>query len=354
MEKILVLSDCEGPLTKDDNAFKLTEALAERCGLGAEVGRKFFERMSVVDDIWGDFGKVRQIDPTYSSGHTLKVILPFFKAMGANREIVEKLSADTLMVVPNVKKAIAKLRKIAEVFIISTSYDFYLKSFCRATQFPFKNVRCTRVKRFNEAPTLEINTFHLLGFMEEVAAMPVIKYDRKDGKPIKEHSQYYERITDFIWKYVYKTDSGLLMKQVIPVGQKQKAQAVAEITKKLGYPGDRTMYVGDSQTDVQAVKMVKERGGLTMMFNGKGPVCAQSDLMYIGENALCISCIADYFARAGKNDVIKFFDPPMGRLLLDEYGEIIGSVTPESLPQLEEWSVAKRKKFRGVHIGSLT
>ena len=116
----------------------------------------------------------------------------------------------------------------------------------------------------------------------------------------------------------------------------------------MGVPKEKIMYVGDSQTDVQVVEWLKGEG-LTIMFNGKGRVCYLSDIMYIGEDAGTIEWLADYFATAGRQAILDWYRTPRGFL-----GHLIATVTPENAKDLEEESVKKRKKFRGVAIGELT
>jgi energy-converting hydrogenase A subunit R len=107
------------------------------------------------------------------------------------------------------------------------------------------------------------------------------------------------------------------------------------------------MYVGDSQTDFGCVQLVKETG-LSLMFNGKGKVCDESDLMYIGEDARIIEEVADLFAEHGREWVIGYYTPQ--RL----HDGVIAAVTPQNLEELKEMSSKKRKEFRGVSIGELT
>jgi len=347
-DAIWVFVDNEGPCTLNDNAQENTVTLAKECGLGEEVGIPFYKNTSNIDDIWGDFHRIPK-DPTYSSGHTLKVVLPFFKAMGATSQWLYDFSKDSLLVVPNISRVLASLNGKYNVWMISTSYEFFIRAFCDRVGFNFTRARCTFVERFDEIRVTAEEAVRLLRFVKEAAAMPVIEYNEKTGEVIPEHRAYYERFTSFIWETVYNMPVGELLRIVHPVGQAQKREAVEKICREFGVPKTKVMYVGDSQTDVQVVEWLRGEG-LTMMFNGKGRVCSISDIMYIGEDARVIEDIADFFAEKGRQAVIDYYMVPRsvkGR-------DLLATVTPENIGELEPKSVDKRKKFRGVHIGGLT
>ena len=345
---IYVIVDNEGPCTQNDNAQEATVALAKECGLGEEIGIQFYKRISVIDDIWGDFHKILK-DPTYSSGHTLKVMLAFFKAMGATSLWLYGFAKKSLRVVPNIGNVLANLSQKYNVWMISTSYEWFIAAFCDQVGFDFSKVYCTKVERFDEIQMTEEETILLRHFMEEVSQMPVIEYDKETGEVIPEHQKYYDRITKFIWEIVYNLPVGEFLRTVHPVGQTQKREAMEEICQKFKVPLEKVMYIGDSQTDVQCVQHIHGLG-LSMMFNGKGRVCHFSDIMYIGENASAIEEVADLFAERGRTGVILYYTPPQNAKL----GGLLATVNLKNIEELEILSVKKRKEFRGVHIGELT
>lgn len=345
---VWVFIDNEGPCTLNDNAQETLVALAEKYGLGEKIGVPFYKNTSNIDDIWGDFHRIAK-DPSYSSGHTLKVVMPFYKAMGANSQWLYNFARDSLRVVPSIGKVLASLDHEYNLWQISTSYEFFIRAFCDRVGFDFTRARCTFVERFDEISINLREVATLLTFMKEAVQMPTIEYDRKTGEVIPEHQVYYDRFTNFIWETVYNMPVGELLRIVHPVGQAQKREAVEQICQEFGVPKKKVMYVGDSQTDVQCIEWLRGEG-LTMMFNGKGRVCQLSDIMYIGEDARAIKEVADFFAERGRQDVIDYYTPPREA----QYGGLLAAVTPENAEDLEEESVKKRKEFRGIDIGELT
>ena len=61
------ITDCEGPLTLNDNAFELSAKVIEN-------GGDLFKILSLYDDYLADIVKKEN----YKAGNTLKLILPFF------------------------------------------------------------------------------------------------------------------------------------------------------------------------------------------------------------------------------------------------------------------------------------
>ncbi len=347
-KKTAVFLDNEGPLTLNDNAYETTVALAKKCGLGKEIGDAFYKRMSNIDDIWGDFHRILK-DPTYSSGHTLKVILPFFKAMEANYNWLYEFARNNVRAMPFVKDTLQNLNQKYEVWQISTSYEFFIKAFCSLIEFDFERTRCTYVKEFDEIPINRNESNIILDFMKEVADMPIVEYNEKTGGVIPKHQKYYNRFTSFVWKDIYSMPAGKLLRSVHPIGQAQKRDNVAEICKQYNISLENAVYVGDSQTDVQCIQLLNNKG-LTMMFNGKGKVCDNSDIMYIGEDARAIEEIVDLFTAEGRQAVLNYYNPACKA----KFGGLLATVTFYNIDKLKDLSVKKRKKIRGVNIGELT
>lgn len=81
MDRIFI-SDCEGPISKNDNAYELTAHFVPK-------GKKLFSIISKYDDILVDVVKKEG----YNAGDTLKLILPFLKAYDVSDEKMREFSA---------------------------------------------------------------------------------------------------------------------------------------------------------------------------------------------------------------------------------------------------------------------
>ena len=130
----IFVTDCEGPISKNDNAFELTSSLVPN-------GDSFFALVSKYDDVLADVVK----KPGYKAGDTLRLILPFLKAFGATDKKIRDFSARNVLLVPGAKNTLTFVRNLMPSFIVSTSYEHYISALCTLTGFPFENTYCTRL-----------------------------------------------------------------------------------------------------------------------------------------------------------------------------------------------------------------
>ena len=90
-ERRLYVTDCEGPLTRNDNAQEIAERFIPD-------GAEFFARLSRYDDFLADVVH----KPGYNAGDTLRLLPPFLKAFAVTDEDVELSSAEGVLLVPGV------------------------------------------------------------------------------------------------------------------------------------------------------------------------------------------------------------------------------------------------------------
>ena len=64
------------------------------------------------------------------------------------------------------------------------------------------------------------------------------------------------------------------------------------------------MYVGDSITDVEAFKLVRDNGGLTVSFNGNSYAVKNAEVAVQSESNLVTAVIADLFIKLGKKQTL--------------------------------------------------
>lgn len=346
--RILVVLDLEGPLLSNDNAFEITRYLAALCGLRAFIGGNFYERISRIDDIWGDFGLLGEIDPEYASGHTLKIMLPFFRAMWSDKRNLYEYSRRTVRVLPGADSTLRNLTKSYDCRIVSTSYDFFVKAALDSCGIDHRLAVCTQTPEFGDIPIGMFQRRALLDFMIEVAGMPLIEYNRETGEIDPRHRHPYDRITDFIWNELYYWDVGGLLSDVHPVGQAQKLEALITISGLLGYEPRDILYVGDSQTDVACVKYLRKHG-LTLLINAKRPVLESGHISAAVSDARVIGIIADLFADSGREAVLEHY--AAGRTVPGGYAR---TITADNLPSLEAINVCARQKARGAAVAALS
>jgi energy-converting hydrogenase A subunit R len=95
----IFISDCEGPISKNDNAFEMMSHFVPN-------GEKIFAVTSKYDDALADVLN----RAGYKAGDTLKLILPVLKAYDATDKKMRDFSAQNLILINNAKKSLQHFR----------------------------------------------------------------------------------------------------------------------------------------------------------------------------------------------------------------------------------------------------
>ena len=356
----IFVTDCEGPISKNDNAYELTASFVQD-------GDSFFALISKYDDVLADVIK----KPDYKAGDTLRLILPFLKAYGATDTKIKEFSARNVLLVPGAKDTLTFVRKLFPSFIVSTSYEQYISALCVVTGFPLANTYCTRLN-MDKIDISSEETKRLKELGKEIAALPMIEIP-KNASSVNEFSrrdqETVERLDEIFWKEIPQMESGRMLREVNPVGGTEKARAVKDIVEKMGCSLDRVMYVGDSITDAQALRLVRDHRGLAVSFNGNSYSVRESDVAVLSGNTVVTSILAEAFSRLGKDGVLGLVNEwnPSGlqkycavaelsermtALFSDGFPQV-EQVTSDNLERLINESGVFRKTVRGEAIGKL-
>ena len=354
------ISDCEGPISKNDNAFETTSHFVPN-------GDKLFTVISRYDDMLADVIK----RPGYRAGYTLKLILPFLKAYDVTDQKMREFSAQSLILIPNVRDTLQYVRNIAHTFIISTSYEHYIKALCQALNFPYENTYCTAVS-MDKYGMAEEEKKVLIELAREISRMPTIEIPSRAGSlndfP-EEYRKTIQRLDEIFWKEIANMDSRRIFQEVSPVGGEEKADAVKHAAEKLDIDLSSVMYVGDSITDVEAFKLVKENRGLAVSFNGNQYAVRDAEIAVLSENSVVTAVIADVFCRFGKQETVDLVENWSREALKKSLASqtllnSLFALCPRELPKAKivtsenKQTLAKesrefRKKVRGEAIGRL-
>jgi energy-converting hydrogenase A subunit R len=356
----IFVTDCEGPISKNDNAFELTSYFVPG-------GEKLFALISKYDDVLADVVK----KPGYKAGDTLRLILPFLRAYRATDQKIKEYSSKNILLVPGARDTLQFVKTLMPSFIVSTSYEHYIYSLCQQTGFSFGNAYCTQLF-INKYEITEEETERLRKLGEEITAMPMIEIP-KDSSSIQDFSledqATVERLDEIFWEIIPRMESNRMLKEVNPVGGSEKAKAVQDIVEKLDSSFDRVMYVGDSITDVPPLRLVKENRGLAVSFNGNDYAIREAEIAVLSGNTIVASILAESFSRLGRKQVFKLVDEwgPSG---MEKYcgnqalQERMLALYPDGFPQVEMINVNNmerlkressilRKSVRGEAIGKL-
>jgi len=160
MKKRQFNTDCEGPITKNDNAMEL-------CSHFIPDGERFFEVVSKYDDYLAFVVK----KPNYKPGDTLKLIVPFLKAFNGTDSSIEQFSKENILFVPGAKETLTFISSIIESFIISTSYKPYIKALCDLIPFPISHCYATSLA-IDEYPIKKEEIKLLKKRAKDIVALP--------------------------------------------------------------------------------------------------------------------------------------------------------------------------------------
>ncbi len=333
-----LVSDCEGPISLNDNAFELA-------GHFIPQGEIFFQIVSRYDDILVEMER-----PGYNAGNTLKLIAPFLKAYGANNQNVESFSEDNVLLVPGARETLPFLQELMPSFIVSTSYQQYIEALCQVTGFPLENCYYTSLN------------------LEKVELVPEEKDHLMELKQSAVENPEFENLEHIFWDELPQMKINSLMDDIKPVGGSAKKEAVKDIMNSFGYLASDLIYIGDSITDVEPLRFAQDEGGLAVSFNGNDYALDEASVAVISDNTLILSLLADIFKREGTQKVLEFADnyaaDPKGTLKTDPVNSNLASqlpqthtqlevVTSHNLERLKTESGEFRKHIRGESIGGL-
>lgn len=358
--KRLFITDCEGPISKNDNALETLSHFVPQ-------GDRLFTVVSRYDDVLSDV--LRR--PGYEAGDTLKLVLPFLKAYDVADEEIRQFSARNLVLIAHAGDLLRHVRSIAPAYIVSTSYEHYIRALCKALEFPFEKTYCTKLSLDAYTITSEEKDY-LEKAGREIAQLPVFENpaETKSLRDLPEETQTtIRRLDEIFWKTIAKMPIGKIYSEVHPVGGREKAEAIKNIAGKDDVALTDTMYVGDSITDEEAFKLVKKNGGLTVSFNGNQYAVRNAEIALLSADSLTTALIADVFVRFGKMETLNLVakwnrrtleNSSVNEDLLERFLKLhprelpkAKIITRENMKDLAKESSEFRKKVRGEAIGRL-
>jgi len=352
--KKLFVTDCEGPLSLNDNAYELAKEFIPD-------GDEFFRIISLFDDYLVDV--VKKAD--YNAGSTLKLIVPFFKAYGVTSEDIVNFSKNNVFFVDGAYETMELAKKSMDSFIVSTSYGQYIEAVCDNLGFPFENTYYTSLALYDSFEMVDEERERLFKFKEIISE---IANKEREGAGLD-----VDRLNEIFFEKIPKMNISELADSVVCVGGMGKQIAVEDILANLGVEKSSLMYVGDSHTDLEPLSFAKENGGIGISFNGNEVAMKVAEIAIISENTIATSLLIDLHSKFNRNYILEFVKSYSSNperafesfrinfALIDKFNEIftdkdlpiIEIVSDDNIEELTHKSMETRKKVRGASIGSL-
>lgn len=298
MHPLLLVTDCEGPLALNDNAFEMCRDFIQ------PDGARFFQQICRYNDYLVEVLK----KPGHKAGDTLKLILPFLKAQGLTNQQIREYAPKSMKLVPGVEGAYKFLHaQDFPIFEISAGGRQFAEAVGGRLGFDAGHIFATELDldRYALAPAEQEE---LLRLQQEVVAAAELPLPQEIASPeaVSPAVQDALKLCDRIFvERIPEMDIGAIYREFNPVGGPDKARVLEESLQTTGLKMTDVIYVGDSITDVQALAAVRTGGGLGISFNGNGYAVKAAEVSVIADNAWPVALLAAVFVLWGKEGVME-------------------------------------------------
>lgn len=338
MKKKFYVTDCEGPLSINDNAYEISDYFIPE-------GGEFFSILSKYDDYL-----VEKNTEGYLAGSTLKLILPFFKAYNLTEKDLIEFSEDNINMIDGAYKMISYVQDMMPFYIVSTSYNQYIKALSIKTGFNYEKTYSTQ---------LELDKYELESTEQEYLL-------NLHENMLFDYS--FENIDNIFNNIISKMKIRKLMDSVKPVGGIGKKEAILDIIEKNEYEAANLMYTGDSITDCEALEYAKDNQGISISFNGNIHSISSAAISVTATNNLILAVIAEIFKNKSTEGVYDFIasyeENPLDAIIDNTKDKNIAQeillnkasidiITEENVEKLNNQSKKIRNQVRGKNIGNL-
>ncbi len=298
MHPVQVVTDCEGPLALNDNAFELCR---DFLGPG---GDRFFRQITRYDDCMGG---VLQASG-HRNGEALKLILPFLLARGLTQAGLVDYCRQHVALVPGAHSCYRFLHSLKmPLFEISTSYRPFAEAVGLKLGFAPARIYATDLD-LDRYRLSAAEAARLQEWQEAVVQLPEIEVppeaaSLEDLDPATRDT--LARLDDIFLREVPSLEIGRLYQEVRPVGSEEKVAALQKSLAETGLGLDSVMYVGEGITDVEALKAVRAGRGVSISFNGNHYAVNAAEFVVVADSAWPVALLAAIFRRWGKDGLME-------------------------------------------------
>lgn len=347
MFKKSFITDCEGPLTLNDNAFEMAKYFIDN-------GDDLFKTLSLYDDFLADVVKKEN----YKAGNTLKLILPFFALRNLKNKDLIEFSQNNICTVPDAKLLLNYLKGAMNIYIVSTSYTQYIEAVSKYMEVPFENTFYTDV----DMDSLSLNE-------DEINKL------KNFQDQIIQNQGDYELYDDIFFNQIANMDICEKIKDVEIVGGPGKKFAIDKIIKRDNININGILYIGDSITDVEPLEFAKLNNGVSISFNGNEYPLKVAQIAIVSKSAIATAVIANIYAENDKNVVLNFIreynenknlkelfnDYNINIKIKDRFFEVFNNenypiiqiINDKNFDEILKASKSMRNNIRGQDIGEL-
>src|SRR3989344_3030731 len=302
----MVCWDLEGPLSGQDNAFTVFQAIPG--------GKNIYQAISYYDDMLCGFvpGHRELQKEGYEAGDTLKLIIPHLVHHGVTEEYIRNVSAQATLV-PGVEELFHQLREEGHrLRIVSTSYHQHAVSIGKRLGLAERDIHCTVLPLDHYQKLYSRDAAALIEDLEKKLA----GFSPDDFGTAKD-VELKRELDKFHWRNLPTTSLGQAMNRITVMGGARKAWALERAARQVGAYLEEIAFVGDSITDAQAAKAVETVRGLMVAFNGNGYVIPHATVAFASLDMLPIKPVFDAWTsdgRPGVKEWVENYTQPTGKL----------------------------------------
>jgi energy-converting hydrogenase A subunit R len=302
MRKIHLITDCEGPLALNDNAFELCRDFIK------PQGDRFFQQVRRYGNDLAEIAK----KPGDRSGSTLKLILPFLKAYGLTNAQLEDYARKTMALMPGAEDAYKYLHtRDFSILEVSTGYRQFAEAVGLKLGFALDDIVGTELDldhyKLSAAESKELQSL-----VDEIAGSPALELPARATSlaDLPEPAQAAVATLGRIFEEKLPSlEIGAILKEINPLDGPGKAKVMTDSLTKTGLAMSDTIYVGDSLSDVQAFEAVKAGTGLAISFNGDRAAVGAAEVVMISDSAWSVALVTAIFQLWGKDGVLEVAAP---------------------------------------------
>ncbi len=273
------------------------ESTREIAAAFLQEGGKLFKLFSQFDIYLSDIEKIKN----HINGSSLKYILPFLKAAGVTDKNVRDFCNQHIFVADGAKEMFASMREEMEIYIVNTSYMHYAEEMATRLGVEYDHAYSTRFL-LDDYQMGEREQKMFTGLISAFSQLPPISWNHS-GMLSPEGQFSIDSLKAFLFERLSTFPINQWLKKILLMSGTAKADAVLDIAKRENVTLENIIYVGDNSTDVNALSLIREQGGLSISYNGDSKAVLSADYIVVSRDARILREIALTFFKSGKKGI---------------------------------------------------
>jgi len=194
----------------------------------------------------------------------------------------------------------------------SASYRPFAARVASAIQIPEANIYCTdlNLDRFQMTRAEAQRVSEIAEAIVELPELSKINLKTSAQRFSKGQRDAFETCGRLIWDELARKlpCSAQILSEVRAMGGTEKTAAIFDAIRRAGATPSDAVYVADSITDVEAFRELRNRGGVTIAFNGNEYAVEAAEYAAWGRSSLINAVLLAAFVADGREGLTRFCD----------------------------------------------